>query len=510
MGETREMKTANTPNTPTRAVIYLRISQDRSGAHLGVARQREDCRALAERQGWDIVGEFVDNDLSAYSGKPRPGYKRMLDDLDHGAATIVVCWHTDRLHRSPTELESYIDLSERRGVSTHSCQSGPIDLSTPSGRMTARILGAVARHESEHKGSRVARARQQKAEAGQWAGGIRPFGWGVPTGDIERRTVTHVDDDTGEETVEEIEVPVLDMNAAVAEEAEALNQGVDMILGSGGGQSLNAWVKWLRDKGFTTTRGNPITSQDARDMLRRPRNAGISVYRGEEVGKGQWDVIVTEPRHRAVVAVLNDPTRRTTPGNTVRWFGSLIYRCGQPGCTERTKCTKAGGAGRPSYRCPTGHGGARNADKTDRYIVDLIVNRLSKPDAADLLLPTDDGLDVGALQMESETIRRRLTDTAAAFGAGQITLPQFTEASTVAQSQLEGVHQQLARAGRTDPLVGLVGAPDVRKAWEALGLERKRAVLRALLDVTILPARPGRMPDGSYYDYSALKTEWRR
>ncbi|GAA3727615.1 recombinase family protein [Streptomyces tremellae] len=502
------MKTAKAPTGQrTRAVIYVRISQDRAGSHLGVKRQHEDCEALAERNGWDVVELYVDNDLSAYSGKPRPRYRRMLADLEDGAATVVIAWHTDRLHRSPTELEEYIDISERRGVNTHTCQAGPIDLSTPSGRMTARILGAVARHESEHKGERVARARQQKAEAGQWAGGIRPFGWGVPTGEIVKRTITRVDDETGEEIEEEVEVPVLNMNKAVPEEAAALNEGVDILLGGG---SLNSWLKWLTNKGFTTTRGNPITSMEARDMLRRPRNAGISVYRGKEVGRGQWDVIIPEPKFRAVVAILNDPTRRTSPGNKVKYLGSLIYRCGQPGCNETTICTKSGGAKHVGYRCVTRHGGSRRGDKTDEYVIDLIIDRLSKPDAADLLTPTDNGIDVAALQEESEQIRRRLTDTAAAFGAGQITLPQFTEASTVAQTQLESVNKQLARAATKDPLVGLVGAPDVRKAWEALDLPQQRAVLRALLEVTILPARPGRMPDGGYYDYDAIKVEWRR
>src|SRR5690606_15917472 len=140
----------------------------------------------------------------------RPDYRRMLADLDDGTATVVIAWHTDRLHRSPTELEEYIDLSERRGVNTHTCQAGPIDLSTPSGRMTARILGAVARHESEHKGERVARARRQKAIAGEWTGGIRPFGWGVPTGEKQ----TKADRKTGEE----VQADVLDMNRVVPEE----------------------------------------------------------------------------------------------------------------------------------------------------------------------------------------------------------------------------------------------------------------------------------------------------
>lgn len=490
-----------------RAVIYVRISQDRTGAHLGVKRQREDCEALAERNGWDVVETYVDNDLSAYSGKPRPQYRRMLGDLDDGTATVVIAWHTDRLHRSPTELEEYIDLSERRGVNTHTCQAGPIDLSTPSGRMTARILGAVARHESEHKGHRVARARLQKAEDGIWAGGIRPFGWGVPTGEVRKKTVTRPDEESGEDVQVELEVPVLDMTKKVPEEAAAIEHGIDLILSGG---SMKAYIRWLADKGITTTRGNPFGHIEARDMLMRARNAGISVYKGQEIGKGNWERVVDEARFRGIVAVLGDPTRRTSPGNTPKWFGSMIYKCGIPGCTRTDICTLAGGANRQSYRCPTGHGGARRADKVDAYVVDLIIRRLSRPDATDLLEPAPDGVDVGQLQLESEAIRRRLTDTASAFGAGQITLPEFTQASGVAQAQLEGVTKQLARAATKDPLVDLIGAKDVRAAWNGLELERRRAVLRSLLDVTILPARPGRMPDGGYFDYEAIKTDWKR
>lgn len=484
---------------PIRAVIYVRISQDRTGAHLGVDRQREDCEALAERNGWDVVEVYVDNDLSAYSGKPRPDYRRMLADLDDGTATVVIAWHTDRLHRSPTELEEYIDLSERRGINTHTCQAGPIDLSTPSGRMTARILGAVARHESEHKAERVARARQQKAKAGEWGGGIRPFGWGMPTGE----TTTKVDRETGEE----IEVPVLDMKKAVPEEAAALEAGHDMILSGG---SIKGWVRWLADKGFTTTRGNPIGDTEARDMLLRARNAGIAVYKGEEIGKGTWQAAVPEAKHRAVVAILKDPARRTTPGAQPKWFGSMIYRCGKPGCTAYNVVTQSGGRKYPSYRCETRHGGGRHAAKLDEYVQDVIVERLSRDDAQDLLLPGPEDVDVAALQLESEQIRRRLTDVAAAFGAGQISMPEFTEASGVARAQLEGVNKQLARAATKDPLVALVGAPDVRKAWKAMDLPQQRAVLRELVEVTLMPPRPGRMPDGGYFDYDAIDFRWKR
>lgn len=493
------MKTTQTGGGRTRAVIYCRISQDRTGAGLGIDRQREDCEALANRNGWDVVEVYVDNDISAYSGKKRPGYRQMLADLDEGTATVVIVWHTDRLTRSIVELEEYIDLSERRGIATHTVQAGTVDLATPSGRMTARILGAVARQESEHKGHRVARARQQRALAGEWAGGIRPFGWGAPTGEVRQK----VDRKTGEE----VEVPELDMMKAVPEEAEALRYWTDQILS---GASIRSLVKWCADKGITTTRGNPVSHTDMRDMLLRPRNAGIAVYRGEEVGRGKWDPIVEETKYRAVAAILKDPSRTTTPGAAPKWLGSILYRCGRGECPHFVYVTQSGGRRFPSYRCQTGHGGGRRAEIVDQYVEDVVVERLSRPDAHDLLEPAPDGVDVAALQTEAEEIRMRLRNLAGKYGAGEIGDMQFSVGSDTARAQLEGVTKQLARAATQDPLVGLVGAPDVRKAWKALELEQQRNVLRALVEVTLKTPRPGRMPDGGYFDYDAIHFAWKR
>ncbi len=65
-------------------MIYCRISNDETGAGLGVERQEQDCRELAARLGWTVVETFADNDLLAYSGKPRPRYRAMLDGIRAG------------------------------------------------------------------------------------------------------------------------------------------------------------------------------------------------------------------------------------------------------------------------------------------------------------------------------------------------------------------------------------------------------------------------------------------
>ena len=126
------------------AAIYCRISKDRAGAGLGVDRQEQDCRELAIRLGWTVTAVHADNDISAYSGKPRPAYRALLADLRAGRVDAVLAWHNDRLHRSTAELEEYIEVSG--AAPTHFVKAGPLDLSTASGRMTARITGAVSRH----------------------------------------------------------------------------------------------------------------------------------------------------------------------------------------------------------------------------------------------------------------------------------------------------------------------------------------------------------------------------
>ena len=131
----------------SRAAIYCRISQDRAGAGLGVTRQEDDCRMLCERRGWTVTEVYADNDVSAYSGKPRPAWQRLISDVQAGNVGAVVGWHVDRLTRSPRELEDVIDLADKHALELATV-TGEVDLSNPTGRLVARMLGAAARHEA--------------------------------------------------------------------------------------------------------------------------------------------------------------------------------------------------------------------------------------------------------------------------------------------------------------------------------------------------------------------------
>ena len=52
---------------------------------------------MADRLGWTVVATFDDNDLSAYTGKTRPGFEALLDAMKRGDIDAVICWHPDRL-----------------------------------------------------------------------------------------------------------------------------------------------------------------------------------------------------------------------------------------------------------------------------------------------------------------------------------------------------------------------------------------------------------------------------
>lgn len=114
---------------------------------LGLVGKLADCRAEAHRRGWVVAEEYVDDDVSAYSGRPRPAYRRLLEDLQHGERDGVMVWHLDRLHRRPIELEEFVQVCTAAGVNDVVTLHGDFNLGSGDGLLVARLLSAVAANE---------------------------------------------------------------------------------------------------------------------------------------------------------------------------------------------------------------------------------------------------------------------------------------------------------------------------------------------------------------------------
>jgi hypothetical protein len=253
-------------------------------------------------------------------------------------------------------------------------------------------------------------------------------------------------------------------------------------------------------------------------MLERPRNAGLVKHRGKEAGPASWDAILPEPVWRAVVAALGASERRTTPSNARRWLLSGIAFCGVCGATVRasTSGTSRDNTHLPAYRCQTGKHITRIARVLDDYVRDLVVERLSRPDAATLLEREGDKVDVQAAQVELLAARTRLQEIGVAFGAGHLDGPAMQAASAEAKARIAKAEATIAQAATMNPLVGIVGAEDVLAEWNARDLPRQRAIVAALATITINKAkrgrRPGFRPDSgdTYFDDSAIDVEWKK
>ena len=113
---TKRRPTKQHNQAPVRASIYCRISLDATGLGLGVERQERECRKKCEDNGWEVAGVFVDNDVSAFSGRLRPQFEALLASKPEA----IVVWHADRLVRRTADLARVIEL----GCDVHAVTAG--------------------------------------------------------------------------------------------------------------------------------------------------------------------------------------------------------------------------------------------------------------------------------------------------------------------------------------------------------------------------------------------------
>jgi site-specific DNA recombinase len=108
-------------------------------------------------------------------------------DLASGARDAVIVYNLDRLHRRPAELEEFVALCERVGLSQVATVTADIDLGDDDGLFMARIFAAFAAKESGRKSARVRRKLLQNAEQGLPHGSVRPFGYESDRSPSDRR-----------------------------------------------------------------------------------------------------------------------------------------------------------------------------------------------------------------------------------------------------------------------------------------------------------------------------------
>jgi site-specific DNA recombinase len=431
---------------------------------LGLERQRQVCRDLAHKRGWQIVREYEDAGLSAYNRRVvRPGFEAMLADLEAGVIDGIVCYDSDRLARQPRDLERLIDLYETTAL-IFATANKDIDLSTPDGRFFARLMVNVANKSSADTGRRVEAKHLQLAQRGIPVGGTRPFGW-----QADKRTIN-------------------------PEEAALVRQAARDVLA---GVGLHTIVrKWNRAH-ITTTKGNPWVHQTLRQMLLSPRLAGFRVYRGMllrtaegEPVKGQYEAILDAATWEHVVAVLT--ARKGTHLGGRKYLLAGTARCSE--CSGPLYGNR--GHGSFYYGCepPCGKVGI-SGPKLDGLIDGLVRQYLAnedldEPDAPE---PVDRG--------ELEAIGRRKAELMMAYTEGRLSAETVFPA--VQQLEAQARQYRQVQAARIRQQRVKLHKADI--AYDELDTAGKRAVIAALIRYVVV--KPG-SKRGGQFDETRVSVEW--
>lgn len=146
-----------------RAVIYTRFSSERQREE-SIADQIEVCRRYIERQGWTLVGTYEDAAISGASSA-RPGYQRLLTDLDRGIFDVIVVEALDRLSRKLADIAQFFDRLSFLGLKLHSTANGEITT------MHIGVVGMMAQMFLSDLREKTRRGQLGRARQGKSAGG---------------------------------------------------------------------------------------------------------------------------------------------------------------------------------------------------------------------------------------------------------------------------------------------------------------------------------------------------
>lgn len=457
--------------------VYVRISDDTEGDAKGVARQRDDCCALAAVRRWNAVRVYEDNDFSAYQkGVVRPEFERLLGDLHLGVIQGVVVYNLDRFVRQPNDLERAIDIFDERPNYVFATLEGDVNLATIDGRTMARVLVAFANKASADTGRRVKRKQLELASEGKPHGGRQPYGW---------------------------QADGLTVDPEARKEILAAHNAI-----LNGAKISDVQRDWLQRGVAPTSRAGKrfrgaerLDHKTVRRVLTNPALAGVKIYRGEVVVddngvpiEATWEPICSQDHLSAVVEALEArrPQQEKPGTNALRYLLSGITRCGVCNGPMRGQMRRrADGSQYQVYLCDRS-GFAKGCGKIarvgapiDQLVIDLI---LADQKRAQLKVATGGWLP--EYQEKLDGILSDIKELREGYMARKISISILIELI----SPLEKERDQLAllkrRAERQAKKVQV--QEHTREAFDALPLERQRAlILRSLKAVVVHPQGKG-------------------
>ena len=467
---------------PVLAAIYDRVSKDAKRRSRSVEQQETENRAACDAHGWPVAGVYTDNDRSAsrFAAKARPDWLRLVADLDAGRFHVLVMWEPSRGSRDLEVWAALLRVCRERGVSIY--VTSHQRMYDPGNARDWRSLAEDAvdsAYESEKTSTRILRDMRARAQEGKPHGFVA-YGW--------TREFLHGADGR---VIGSRDVIDGDAAAVIREATKRVIRG----------ESLRSIATDLNTRGVPSPRGKRWDSVILRQVLLRERNAGRRVHRGEVVGKGTWEPIVSEDRFDTLRGILTDESRIRNHGVTVsKYLLSGLARCGRPGCDGRMRAIVHEPSRTDVYVCVRCHKVRRRRQPVDELVTAVTVARLAMPDVVAALATA---VDTSELVERRDALRARLDLAADDYADGKIDNRQLQRITGKLAPQIAAAEAEIRAASSTPDLLDLA-RPDIAKLWAGVPLERRRAVIDTLMTVTIMP-----VGSGARWDPSSVRIDWR-
>ena len=147
-------------------VIYGRCSTDKQT----VSNQLNDLREVANRSGWEVIDEYLDEGVSGSKGRDkRPEFDRLLKDANRKKFDGILVWSVDRLGRSLQHLVSFLNDIQVKDIDLYIHQQG-IDTATMTGKMMFQMCGVFAEFERNIIRERVKSGLDRAKKSGKTLG----------------------------------------------------------------------------------------------------------------------------------------------------------------------------------------------------------------------------------------------------------------------------------------------------------------------------------------------------
>ena len=223
----------NEHEIPMPVALYARVSSDRQDVDLSVAAQLRALREHADKNGYVVVREFVDE---AESGRvaDRPQFQEMLDEAKKTQAPFreILVWKFSRFTRKREHAVAFKSMLRRRGIRVVSVTEQADD--TAAGRLLEGIIETIDEFYSENLAQDVTRGMREAASRGFWMSSEAPLGYNrvmVQDGPKKR--------------------PKLELDP---DSSHVVRRMFDM---SEAGKSTLDIARTLNDEGITSPRGKP-------------------------------------------------------------------------------------------------------------------------------------------------------------------------------------------------------------------------------------------------------------